>query len=68
MTEKLVSKAKTEIKRKLNTMSGHRIFIENDTALDVEFECEEDVDGSHPCLTFKIKGIVGKLRGRKRRD
>jgi len=68
MTEKLVSKAKKEIKRKLYTISGHRVFIENDTDLDVEFECEEDIDGSHPSLTVKIKGVVGKLRRRKRRD
>jgi len=68
MTEKLVSKATTEIKRKLITMRDHRIFIENDTASDVEFECEEDVDGSHPTLTFKIKGFVGRLSRRKHRD
>lgn len=50
------------VPRKIITMDGCKVFIENGTDKSVSFEVDENVDGSHPSLTVRI---VRRLRSRR---
>lgn len=65
--QKLKPSKMEKIKQKLITVTPLDILILNDTKHEIQYECEETVDGMKPKILIKIRGFKKKLKRLKKR-
>jgi len=55
-----------KIKQKLITVTPLGISMQNDTKHEIQYECEETIDGVKPKILIRIRRIRKKLKRNKK--